>query len=29
VDFVGAQPPEYFVEEIMRALRAGDNPMYS
>jgi len=29
VDFVGAQPPEHFVEEIMRALRAGDNPMYS
>ncbi len=29
VDFVGAQPPEHFVEEIIRALRAGDNPMYS
>lgn len=29
VDFVGAQPPEYFVEEILRALRASDNPMYS
>jgi glutaredoxin-like protein len=29
VDFVGAQPPEYFVEEILGALRASDNPMYS
>ena len=29
VDFVGAQPPEHFVEEIIRALRASDNPMYS
>ncbi len=29
VDFVGAQPPEHFVEEILRALRSGDNPMYS
>ncbi|MCL7412352.1 MAG: thioredoxin family protein [ANME-2 cluster archaeon] len=29
VDFVGAQPPEHFVEEILRALRTGDNPMYS
>jgi glutaredoxin-like protein len=29
VDFVGAQPPEHFVEEILRALRSSDNPMYS
>lgn len=29
VDFVGAQPPEHFVEEILRALRTADNPMYS
>ncbi|MCK4938262.1 MAG: thioredoxin family protein [Methanosarcinales archaeon] len=28
-DFVGAQPPEHFLEEILRALRSGDNPMYS
>ena len=28
-DFVGAQPPEHFVEEILKALRSGDNPMYS
>lgn len=29
VDFVGAQPPEHFVEEILRAMRSSDNPMYS
>lgn len=28
VDFVGAQPPQRFVEEINKALQAADNPMY-
>ncbi|MCL7475881.1 MAG: thioredoxin family protein [Methanosarcinales archaeon] len=28
-DFVGALPPEHFVDEILKALRSGDNPMYS
>lgn len=28
-DFVGALPPEHFVEEILKALRSADNPMYS
>jgi len=27
--FVGAQPPEAFIEQINMALRASDNPMYS
>lgn len=27
--FVGAQPPEVFIEQINMALRASDNPMYS
>jgi len=27
--FIGAQPAEYFVEQILMALRARDNPMYS
>ncbi|MCX9014564.1 MAG: thioredoxin family protein [Candidatus Methanoperedens sp.] len=27
--FVGAQPPEVFVEQILMALRSGNNPMYS
>ena len=27
--FVGAQPPEAFVEQILMALRSGYNPMYS
>ena len=27
--FVGAQPPEIFIEQINMALRASDNPMYS
>ena len=27
--FVGAQPPEVFVEQILMALRSGYNPMYS
>ena len=27
--FVGAQPPEVFIEQINMALKASDNPMYS
>ncbi len=27
--FVGAQPPEMFIEQIAMALRSGYNPMYS
>lgn len=27
--FIGAQPPEVFLEQIFMALRAGYNPMYS
>jgi len=27
--FIGAQPPEVFIEQIHMTLRAGENPMYS
>ncbi|MFZ3384611.1 MAG: thioredoxin family protein [Candidatus Methanoperedens sp.] len=27
--FVGAQPPEIFIEQIALALRSADNPMYT
>lgn len=28
VDFTGVQPPEMFVEKILKALQAADNPLY-